>query len=69
MTTQNNYKITLNQLESSNWFKSLRDQICKEFELIEESLINNPLKLAAGKFERKNWERPGGGGGKSKWQQ
>ncbi len=63
MTTQNNYKITLNQLESSNWFKSLRDQICKEFELIEESLINNPLKLAAGKFERKNWERPGGGGG------
>lgn len=63
MTNQNNYKFTPHQLEAVDWFKNLRDQICKEFELIEQSLINNPLNLPAGKFERKNWERPGGGGG------
>ena len=63
MTNQNNYKFTPHQSETADWFKNLRDQICKEFELIEQSLINNPLNLPAGKFEIKNWERPGGGGG------
>ena len=63
MTNQNNYKFTPHQLECADWFKNLRDQICKEFELIEQALANNPLDLPAGKFERKNWERPGGGGG------
>ncbi len=63
MTNQNNYKFTPHQLESSDWFKNLRDQICKEFELIEQSLVNNQINLPAGKFERKNWERPGGGSG------
>jgi coproporphyrinogen III oxidase len=63
MTTQSNYNFTPHQLECSNWFKSLRNQICKEFELLEESLINNPLNLPKGQFERKTWKRAGGGGG------
>lgn len=35
------------------WFRTLRDQICAEFESID----------GEGKFERKIWDRPEGGGG------
>lgn len=38
---------------ATNWFKKIRDKICKEFELIDNS----------GQFEYKNWQREGGGGG------
>lgn len=44
---------------SSEWFKSLRDSICKEFEKIEQEYSRE----APGKFERKPWKRDGGGGG------
>lgn len=44
---------------SKEWFKSLRDKICAEFEKIEEEFDSrNPAK-----FVRKNWDRPGGGSG------
>lgn len=45
-----------------NWFTELRNLICNEFEKIEQeySEINHNLP---GKFERKKWSRPGGGGG------
>jgi coproporphyrinogen III oxidase len=39
--------------QAQEWFYSLRDKICSEFESLEESA----------KFERKDWHRPGGGGG------
>lgn len=44
---------------TTEWFKSLRDKICLEFEKIEvEFGAEN-----SGKFQRKDWDRPGGGGG------
>jgi coproporphyrinogen III oxidase len=52
----------LKRRTASKWFSDLRDQICNEFELIEQqATINNYMD--AGKFERKNWEREQGGGG------
>jgi len=42
---------------ASYWFKSLRDLICSEFENIEQE--NN----SSAKFNRKKWDRSGGGGG------
>ena len=37
---------------ASRWFRSLRDQFCTAFE-----------ELDGGKFERKNWNHKGSGGG------
>ena len=51
--------------EARTWFRSLRDQICSEFEAIEDS---GPGETDPGRFERKQWDRPtedgsdGGGG-------
>lgn len=48
------------------WFRSLRDQICAEFEKIESEFLNKfPAEQApsAPQFMRKNWDREGGGGG------
>ncbi|MGX7346033.1 oxygen-dependent coproporphyrinogen oxidase [Acetobacter pasteurianus] len=55
------------------WFESLRDKICAAFEAIEDDAVkqNSPVlpgHEAAGRFERKSWNRlnedgsPGGGG-------
>jgi coproporphyrinogen III oxidase len=43
------------------WFESLRDRICREFESIEDE--HRDSSLAAGRFARKTWTRPEGGGG------
>ena len=49
---------------ASNWFETLRDEICAAFEAIEDSLATGPQASdPAGRFTRKAWERPGGGGG------
>jgi len=46
------------------WFKTLRDQICAAFELIEDDLQGTPhAARPAGRFERKPWRREAGGGG------
>ena len=45
------------KLKAAKWFKSLRDQICESFEKIEET------SGSSAKFERKKWNREGGGGG------
>jgi coproporphyrinogen III oxidase len=46
------------------WFESLRDRICAEFEAIEDAYAaSRPAEGPAGRFERKPWDRPGGGGG------
>lgn len=48
---------------SSKWFRFLRDEICIEFEKIEEEFAaQNQLKNPQ-KFTRKNWDREGGGSG------
>jgi coproporphyrinogen III oxidase len=43
--------------EASQWFETLRDKICQEFENIEREVGSEAS------FERKLWERDGGGGG------
>lgn len=45
------------------WFRELRDAICAEFEKIETELTGTFAERHAGSFERKQWEREGGGGG------
>ena len=42
---------------ASNWFKKLRDNICDEFEKIENEFGSSVS------FKRKKWDRDGGGGG------
>ncbi len=46
---------------ASDWFRTLRDEICAAFEAVED-LAATPQK-PAGRFEIKSWERHGGGGG------
>jgi len=46
---------------SSKWFKDLRNQICKEFENIEDELTSSDKK--PGRFEKNKWQREDGGGG------
>ena len=49
--------------EARVWFQTLRDRLCAAFEAIEDD-YRGPLKdLPPGRFERKAWDRPGGGGG------
>jgi coproporphyrinogen III oxidase len=46
------------------WFEALRDRICAAFEAIEAECDSGPnAALPAGRFERREWERPEGGGG------
>ncbi len=46
------------------WFEQLRNDICAAFEHLEDELSGGPLAdKAPGRFERKTWARPGGGGG------
>ena len=45
------------------WFEALRDRFCAAFEAIEDD-YRGPLEhLGPGRFERRAWTRPGGGGG------
>ncbi len=48
---------------ASAWFAELRDGICAAFEAVEDGLQGTHGELAPGRFERKEWDRPGGGGG------
>ena len=43
------------------WFEALRDEICTAFEAIEDEAETAGAR--PGRFERKTWERSGGGGG------
>lgn len=48
--------------DASKWFKELRDSICEEFKNIEIEYAKKK-NLEVPSFERKNWNRDGGGGG------
>ena len=62
---QDGYKSTENEKSlAKDWFKTLRDQICAEFEKIEDELAGTRhADIKAGRFERKSWDRADGGGG------
>jgi coproporphyrinogen III oxidase len=46
------------------WFAQLRDRLCAEFEAIEDEFVaEDASRGLPGRFERKEWQRPGGGGG------
>jgi coproporphyrinogen III oxidase len=46
------------------WFEQLRDRICAAFEAIEDDYAGEAHSdVAPGRFERRPWDRPGGGGG------
>lgn len=51
------------QQRAKTWFEALRDQICAAFEALEDAQTGPLADRPAGRFERKSWERPGGGGG------
>ena len=45
------------------WFKFLRNEICKTFEDIENKFKHSKIKNKPGKFKKKKWFRKNGGGG------
>jgi coproporphyrinogen III oxidase len=46
------------------WFTQLRDRLCTEFEAIESEFAGEPAgQDPPSRFERTEWQRPGGGGG------
>jgi len=50
--------------DAAAWFTDLRDRICGAFEQIEDDYAkSHPDAGEAGRFERKSWDRPDGGGG------
>lgn len=70
MTNQPDDSILAARKQSAaDWFSSLRDRICAEFESIEDALSGTFSDRPAGRFERSAWQRPAqsdgssGGGG------
>ena len=45
--------------KAAAWFEALRDRICAALEMIEDEFDPGPRQ----RFQRKDWEREGGGGG------
>lgn len=60
-TAQKNTKLSIweeNKEKASQWFRSLRDQICTEFEKLEDELSSGPFAIKeAGRFEQTPWNR------------
>ena len=59
---ENKKKIT------ANWFLSLRNEICQEFEKIEQEFLSkndnkSKITISQPNFTKKQWNRPEGGGG------
>ncbi len=49
---------------AAQWFTELRDRICAAFEALEDAYAaERPAEGEAGRFERRAWQREGGGGG------
>ena len=62
MNGQTNTVLDDRKQAAVSWFASLRDEIRAQFEAIEDKYTGAP-DLKAGRFERKTWNRDGGGGG------
>ena len=45
------------------WFESLRDRLCTAFEALEDRAPADLYGPLPGRFVRKAWDRPEGGGG------
>ena len=67
MTADTNATIEARKEQARHWFEDLRDRICAAFEALEDEL---PARIAdrfpdipPGRFERRPWDRPEGGGG------
>jgi coproporphyrinogen III oxidase len=51
-------------LRAQAWFEEIRNRICAAFEALEDAYRGPDHEtMSPGRFERKSWERPGGGGG------
>jgi coproporphyrinogen III oxidase len=44
-------------------FMALRDRLCAAFEAIEDEFAGTPPATPPARFARRDWQRPGGGGG------
>lgn len=50
--------------QAADWFRQLRDDICSRFEALEDAAGSSQLSdQEPGRFTRKTWQRPEGGGG------
>jgi coproporphyrinogen III oxidase len=50
--------------EACRWFAALRDRLCDSFQALEDEAMLRGLVIGKrGRFERSDWQRPGGGGG------
>ena len=64
MAAQKDDELSLRKQAAEIWFAELRDRICATFEAIEtEGPAARQQGPEAGQFERKVWQRDGGGGG------
>ena len=50
----------MHKARATEWFRELRNQICAEFEKIEDELTGTYAERPAGRFERKIWSRGDG---------
>lgn len=57
---EKNPELEARQDKAAAWFRDLRDQICAEFEKIEDE-VSSPAPPS--RFARKKWDRAEGGGG------
>jgi coproporphyrinogen III oxidase len=61
-------KFDANKAIAAAWFRQLRDDLCRAFETLEDTLAGPNAHLPSGRFEQKPWSRtdhsgaPGGGG-------
>ena len=55
--------IDTKKTRAAGWFRTLRDRICAELEVIEAEVTGPNADMAPGRFERTPWDRAAGGGG------
>jgi len=49
---------------AADWYALLRDRLCAAFEALEDAYAGpDAVNVLPGRFERSDWQRPGGGGG------